>query len=324
MAKLRVFISSTFFDLRHVRSSIEGFIDRMGYEPTLSEKGRIAYDPELPLDESCYREAASSDIFVLIIGGRYGSAASDENAINKGDFYERYESVTKKEYDSASKRDIPIYILVEKQVMSEFETYKKNKNNETIEYAHVDSINVFRFLDSIFKKSKNNATYQFDHYTEIENWLKEQWSGYFRELIDRKSENKQLHSLNEKVEELASINNSLQRYLEEVVSSVNSPEKAEEIIRVEHSKIHEEKIERELIAIDIFNEFIEIDEKTIKEAIELFSSATSIEDFASRCSEESDDWDTEVALEHWKKNPSIVTDINSVRKILGLENLEYS
>jgi hypothetical protein len=37
MAKPRVFISSTFYDLRHVRADLERFIKDMGYEPVLSE-----------------------------------------------------------------------------------------------------------------------------------------------------------------------------------------------------------------------------------------------------------------------------------------------
>jgi hypothetical protein len=97
MARPRVFISSTFYDLRHIRSSLEGFIERLGYEAILSEKGKISYNPDLPLDESCYREASKADIFVLIVGGCYGSPASEENIDAGPEFYERYESITKKE-----------------------------------------------------------------------------------------------------------------------------------------------------------------------------------------------------------------------------------
>lgn len=89
MARPRVFISSTYYDLRHIRASIEGFVERIGYEAVISEKGRIAYDPDLPLDNSCYREASRADMFVLLIGGRYGSPASDENIDPAPGFYER-------------------------------------------------------------------------------------------------------------------------------------------------------------------------------------------------------------------------------------------
>jgi hypothetical protein len=323
MAKLRVFISSTFYDLRHIRSSIEGFVERMGYEPTLSEKGKIAYDPDIPLDESCYREASYSDIFVLIIGGRYGSAASEENATGSAQFYDRYESVTKKEYESATRREIPVYILVEKQVMFEFETYKKNRTNKTIEYAHVDSINIFRFLDGIFKKSKNNPVYQFDHYTEIETWLKEQWSGYFRELINRKSENKQLHSLNDKVSELSSINTSLQRYLEEVVSSVSTPEKAEALIKDEHTKLLEEKNLRSFKNITLVSELLNEDRASLNYVIDVFSSAESLDDLATNLESGVEDFSFELAIQHWKKSPRIVDDINFSRKLLGKSHLTF-
>jgi hypothetical protein len=49
MAKPRVFVSSTYYDLRHIRASLETFIHSLGYEPVLSEKGNIAYVPDIPL-----------------------------------------------------------------------------------------------------------------------------------------------------------------------------------------------------------------------------------------------------------------------------------
>jgi len=110
MAKPRIFISSTYYDLKHLRSSLENFTDSLGYEPILSEKGDITYTPDIPLDESCYREVRNADLFILIIGGRYGSGASKQQKRPSRDFFERYESITKSEYASAISRDIPTYI----------------------------------------------------------------------------------------------------------------------------------------------------------------------------------------------------------------------
>lgn len=110
MAKPRIFVSSTYYDLKHIRYSLDIFIERLGYEPILSEKGEVAYTFDIPLDESCYKEVENVDIFVIIIGGRYGAEiSSGEKKIDKR-FYDRYESITKKEYETAVKRDIPIYI----------------------------------------------------------------------------------------------------------------------------------------------------------------------------------------------------------------------
>ena len=105
MAKPRVFVSSTYYDLKHIRASLDNFIESLGFEPVLSEKGDIAYTSEVSIDESCYREAGSADIFVLIIGGRYGSEASDQEKKKDEDFYDRYESITKREYKNAISRD---------------------------------------------------------------------------------------------------------------------------------------------------------------------------------------------------------------------------
>ncbi|WP_373273093.1 DUF4062 domain-containing protein, partial [Vibrio parahaemolyticus] len=61
----------------------------------------MAYDPSIPLDESCYKDASSCDILVLIIGGRYGSATSETDSPHDSTgFYDRYESVTRKEYET--------------------------------------------------------------------------------------------------------------------------------------------------------------------------------------------------------------------------------
>ena len=95
---------------------------------------RIAHDR--PLDDSCYREAASADIFVLIVGGRYGSEASSDNKKSDHSFNERYDSITKKEYESAVERGIPTYILIEAPVYSEYQLFLNNKDNKSIKYTH--------------------------------------------------------------------------------------------------------------------------------------------------------------------------------------------
>ena len=125
----------------------------------------------------------SADIFVLVIGGRYGSAADAAASTQGGP----YDSITKSEYDSAVRQDIPIYILIERAVYAEYQTYLLNKDNAQIKYAHVDSPNVFELIEHILSKHCNNPVYPFDRFADIQRWLREQWAGYFRELLNRKS-----------------------------------------------------------------------------------------------------------------------------------------
>jgi hypothetical protein len=241
MPRPRIFVSSTYYDFKHIRASIDLFIDSLGYDPILSEKGDIAYTHDRPLDESCYREAENSDIFVLIIGGRYGSEASSSTARIKGDFYERYESITKKEFESAISKDIPVYILIERAAYSEYRTFLKNKEREDVKYAHVDSVNIFRFIDEILSLPRNNPVQSFEKFEEIESWLRDQWAGLFREMLRRQSQQQQMTGLTAQVAELKETNETLRRYLEAVMTGISTKESTE-LIESEEKRLEEVRL----------------------------------------------------------------------------------
>ena len=54
MAKPRVFLSSTYYDLKHVRERIERFLVNFGMEPVLFENDNVTFEFNKPLDLSCY------------------------------------------------------------------------------------------------------------------------------------------------------------------------------------------------------------------------------------------------------------------------------
>lgn len=280
MAKLRVFISSTYYDLKHIRSSMELFIDSLGFESILSEKGNIAYNPDRPLDESCYREVEGCDIFVLILGGRYGSPASfEEVQADAADFYTRYESVTKLEYENAIEKEIPVYIIVEKSVYVEYQTYKKNKTNKEIKYAHVESVNVFGFIDYILNQPKNNPVFQFEKHSDIENWLKLQWSGLFQDLLKNRRIQAEIVSLSKEVKELSNQNTTLKRYLELIVSSSDLYD-GKKIIEEEKERLTKSRLENALTFHPSIQELINFHGLTIKQAINMFTKHDNLRDFA--------------------------------------------
>ena len=263
MAKPRVFVSSTFYDLKHIRSSLEHFIESLGYEAILSEEGNIPYRPDRPLDESCYLEAEHADIFVLIVGGRYGSAVSDEkkgklthekDAASADDCYT---SITRREYERAS-NNIPTYIFIEKNVYAEYFTYLINKDNGTI-YAHVDSDSIFKFIDFIKSKSRNNPIQTFDKHIDIQNWLKEQWAGLFRDLLHEQSTRSRFIKLEDQINKLSTISGTLKTYLESIIKNY-SPADAISLIENENRKIIG-KMANDIISQNFFLNYLNVDEK---------------------------------------------------------------
>ena len=192
MSKLRVFVSSTYYDLKDIRHNLEDFIEGMGYEPVLFESGEITFHNNMPLDESCYKEVMNSDMQVLIIGGRYGNRASypeetDNERVVEDEMYYIYNSITRQEYQVAKENGIPIFIFVDKGVYNEYQTYKKNKDNYCIKYAHVDSINIFKLIDDIISQKPSNFVKGFDNSNDIANWLKKQWSGLFANYLSEQT-----------------------------------------------------------------------------------------------------------------------------------------
>jgi hypothetical protein len=154
--------------------------------------------------------------------------------------YQFYNSITRKEYATARERDIPIFIFVDKNVLAEYDTYKQNKD-QTIKFAHVESVNIFRLLDEIVSRERNNFIRGFERFDDIAHWLKEQWAGLFADFLGRRSTESSLRDLSAKVSEMGQITNALKEYSELLVRKLQ-PDKSEGIIgeqarRIEASRI---------------------------------------------------------------------------------------
>jgi len=322
MARPRIFVSSTYYDLKYIRASLDLFIKSLGFDAILSEKGDIAYTSDRPLDESCYREVENSDIFVLIVGGRYGSEAS-AGSKKPNEFFDRYESITKKEYGSAVDKDIPIYILIESGIYAEYQTFIRNKNVKGINYAHVDSVNVFLLIEDILAKPRNNPIQTFEKFEEIEFWLREQWAGLFRELLRRQSQQQQLVGLSQQVIQLKETNETLKKYLEAVMRGIGK-QKTSKLIKSEEKRLS--KI-RQLAAFG-HNKWVtyitrmchsmghRIDVESVAVALR---EASGFEDFADRIRELTK---TSLYAEEIRNTLRLYSaarrDMNEARKILGL------
>lgn len=248
MARLRIFVSSTYYDLRHIRSSMESFIQGMGYEAVLFESGGIAFHHDMTLADACYAEVQTCHMLVLVIGGRYGSADEkrkervSQDVIEK--MYEAYNSVTKKEYETAREKSIPIFIFVDKNVRAEYETFKSNRDNSTVRYAHVDSVNIFRLLDDILNQSHNNYVKDFEKFEDISSWLREQWAGIYSDLLMNKRDQAIIKSMADRLAELSELTTSMKSYTETIMKTVLPAESASAAIDIESKRDYNRKMVR--------------------------------------------------------------------------------
>ena len=101
MAVPRVFISSTYYDLKEVRNNLGNFVMNLGYEPIMHERASVAYTQEKPLEDDCYHELASCDIAVCVIGSKFGSQSSNNDL-----------SITMNEIEGAIKLRKKVYIFI--------------------------------------------------------------------------------------------------------------------------------------------------------------------------------------------------------------------
>lgn len=186
MAKPRIFVSSTYFDLKNIRADLERFIKSQGYEPVLNERGHIPYGSEEKLEEYCYKEIHLSDILVAIIGGRFGSQSKHDNR-----------SISNTELKTAIELGKQVYIFIDKNVYAEFRTYERNKENENISYASVDDVRIFQFIEEVHSLPINNIISDFETSSDITDYLKIQWAGLFQRLLSENAKQRELNALNE-------------------------------------------------------------------------------------------------------------------------------
>lgn len=172
MAKPRVFISSTYYDLRNVRSDLDRFIRGMGFDPVRHEVGQISYGQDSALEDYAYREIDLCEILICIIGGKYGTSSADG-----------LRSITQRELRAAIDRGKQVYVFVEETVNHEYKYFLKNKSVPGVKWTAVDNIKVHEFLEEIHALPRGNPIFPFGVSSDITSILQEQWAGLFQRLL---------------------------------------------------------------------------------------------------------------------------------------------
>jgi hypothetical protein len=183
MARPRVFVSSTFYDLKYVRADLEQFIKSLGHDPVLNERGTIAYGAAEGLEEYAYKEIELCDVLISIIGGRFGTQSAD-------DWY----SISQRELKRALDAERQVFIFIEQSVRAEYGTYLLNKESD-LKYRFVDDKRVYQFIEEIDALPRNNAIASFETARDITTYLREQWAGLFQRFLQEERTRTGSHDL---------------------------------------------------------------------------------------------------------------------------------
>lgn len=224
MAKPRIFISSTYYDLKQTREDLALFLSNLGYETVRNEEGNIPYGKEDPLEKYCYREIQYVDILVSIIGGKFGSSSSLDN---------RW-SISNEELRTAIKQKKQVYIFIDAQVAAEYETYLLNKGGTT-KFKYVDNVKIYEFIEEIKGLTSNNNIKEFTTSSQIQQYLKEQLAGLFQSFLDQQSRMKDI-DLASKLENTANTLEKLVDYLKE--ENKGNTEAVASLLKSTHPLVH--------------------------------------------------------------------------------------
>lgn len=232
MAIPKIFISSTCFDLLEVREQLKRFVKSFGFDPILSEYGDVFFHPDLNTQDACVNEVSNCQLFILIIGGRFGGNYN----------FDKDKSITNAEYEAAKKANIPIFTYIKNGVLSNHHIYRENKKEKFVNSINFPAIekqenaeNIFKFVDEVRRSPTNNAFEGFDNFNDIESHLRKQWAGLFFEFLKTREIKLQIDATNHLLNSLQSSNTKLEELVKSLyrASTSNSTKTEESISEIE-------------------------------------------------------------------------------------------
>jgi hypothetical protein len=217
MAIPRVFVSSTCYDLSEIRHGVEAFIRGFGCIPILSDRGDVFFHPELHTHESCIKEVQNCQIFILIVGGRFGGGYICDPKI----------SVTNAEYAAAKLAKVPVFAFVKKDVWQDHFFFQKNKEKREIlkdlTFPSIEktehAFQIFSFIDEVRLSPYNNALLPFDTSSDLYELLRKQWAGLLFDFLQKSHENQ---NVQESLKLLSDVNRRVEALSEQILRSVGS------------------------------------------------------------------------------------------------------
>ena len=133
---MKIFLSSTCYDLTDLRATLEDYLEKSGHQVLLSDRSNFPVNPGQHRHNVCVYNAANCDFMIVIIDSRFGALYVEDNSI----------SVTWAETRAALAAKVNMLVFVRRAIFTEWLIHKKNQG---ITLVHCDDPRVFQFIDEL-------------------------------------------------------------------------------------------------------------------------------------------------------------------------------
>jgi len=169
---VRVFLSSTIYDFRDLRSALRFWFEELGYEVLMSEVSDFERRPDSSTFDACFEAIHYCDFYILLVGERYGSIFQDGISVTNQEF-----RVAKA---LADEKRIAMIPFVRKSIWQEAELAAAAGGASTIRtadaqsaeqmarvLAFVQELKSTKLLDAEGNEGGNLWIYNFDTFADI-------------------------------------------------------------------------------------------------------------------------------------------------------------
>lgn len=158
---MKVFVSSTVYDLLDVRAEVAEHLKQMGITPVLSDDKLSDFEVKQATNsiETCLVNVAAADEVIVILDKRYGPSLEKAGF---GDF-----SATHLEYLRAVKEKKPLHVFVRDRLEADFAIWRKNKKKADVVLSWVGDKDrsLFTLLDKHSKLSNSSSNNWYTTFT---------------------------------------------------------------------------------------------------------------------------------------------------------------
>ncbi len=178
----KIFISSTAYDLIDVRAELLLSLSQWGFEALGHEIPGFPIPLGMHSHDVCLAAVKQCDIFLLIIGGRYGNTYAGNN---HPQYRDNNWSITRCEANLAYNEGKGFLTYVRDKVWNERKSYndfvKSGKPSEDFTCSYVNNPAIFEFINEVNRRIHDNWIQVFNNSVQLKDHLRGRLTG---ETID--------------------------------------------------------------------------------------------------------------------------------------------